>query len=729
MKNKHEAEYIRISEEADELYSSGKKEEAGKLLTQGLQLAEKNKDLAFIEFFKGELEFIDDNFRASLKHHQKANTLEPDNAFLLSNLGVAYSLNNKEEEAIECHDKALKIKPDDYNSLRQKGVSLSNIGRYEEAIEFLDKVSKIKPIDYNIFMRIGFSYFHLKKYSDALKWIDKALKINPKNRDSLIIKGVSLNMLEKYIEAIDISNKALIDKPDDKYILNIKGISLMNLKRFDEAIEYFNKVLKLEPNYYEVLKLKAQVLEYIGKPKEAKRIIFSLNDKIDKINDKEVEEWVKFKAAYYKPKNKKQKEIAVKGSEVLNKLISAFSPTRESLFKSMEKIENDFRDFTDTKRSILMDYPAFLSILRKWNSYTPILPSDKGDNKGGGYFLFHKGKGMVIDPGFNFIDNFYEEGFKVADIDAVLITHAHNDHTVDLESILTLVYKYNDAIKDEIRKKFKGELRIKAEIEKAIKEKGKKIDLYLNVGTFMKYSGWLNLKDSEEINSVMVLQPNTSYKLAGFNDIMLHTTKSKHHEVIDNKYVIGLIFEIDGYKIGFTGDTGWDHENKEKFVKQFKEHDIKLLIAHLGSIKRKEFDYVDEEKDDKKRNECFYAHHLGLLGMTNLLDELKPELTVISEFGEELREFRKDIVQGIGEVLGLKCLPGDIGLHIKLEDLSVFSFVNEEFVDHNIIKIYNDSENQTICFHKEEADHEKFNSALKKKNRMRAVPFWERKNK
>jgi hypothetical protein len=49
------------------------------------------------------------------------------------------------------------------------------------------------------------------------------------------------------------------------------------------------------------------------------------------------------------------------------------------------------------------------------------------------------------------------------------------------------------------------------EIEKRLKEKGKKIDLFMNVGTFMKYSGWLNLKDSHEINSVTVLMPNIKY--------------------------------------------------------------------------------------------------------------------------------------------------------------------------------------------------------------------------
>jgi len=430
---------------------------------------------------------------------------------------------------------------------------------------------------------------------------------------------------------------------------------------------------------------------------------------------------------YEKTKPSTQEEVK-KSSDILNKVIDAFKDKKEDFFKSINKIESNFETFTDTKRSIPNGFPSFLSVLRKWNSYTPIIPSEKGDNKGGGYFLYHKGKGIVIDPGFNFIENFYQEGFKVADIDAILITHAHNDHTVDFESILTLIYKYNDAIEDSVKHEMKGEkdIKIKQEVENRLNEQGKKIDLFLNVGTFMKYSGWLDLKDSGEVKYVTVLQPDTTYDLPDeYNGITIHTTKAKHHEIIDNKYAIGFILDIEGNKIGFTGDTGWDFENNGSIAKPFIEHKPKLLIAHLGSIKSREFKYVEAENKDE-RNQCFYTHHLGLLGMAKLLDSTKPDLTIISEFGEELRNFRKDIVEGIGDVLKLKCLPGDIGLHIRLKDLAIYCFIDKKFIDFNQIGVYDKQGEPNISFHKEELNHEKFNTALERKNRMRAVPLSDR---
>lgn len=127
----------------------------------------------------------------------------------------------------------------------------------------------------------------------------------------------------------------------------------------------------------------------------------------------------------------------------------------------------------------------------------------------------------------------------------------------------------------------------------------------------------------------------------------------------------------------------------------------------MGSIKSSEFKYV-EAKNKDERNQCFYTHHLGLLGMAKLLDSTKPDLTIISEFGEELRKFRKAIVEGIGDVLELKCLPGDIGLHIRLKDLAIYCFIDKKFIDFNQIGVYDKQGEPNISFHKEELGHEKF---------------------
>jgi hypothetical protein len=58
---------------------------------------------------------------------------------------------------------------------------------------------------------------------------------------------------------------------------------------------------------------------------------------------------------------------------------------------------------------------------------------------GGGYYLYHNGKGIAIDPGYEFVDALYRyHRLTVYHIDTVVITHDHMDHHADLETIINL---------------------------------------------------------------------------------------------------------------------------------------------------------------------------------------------------------------------------------------------------------------------------------------------------
>ena len=86
-----------------------------------------------------------------------------------------------------------------------------------------------------------------------------------------------------------------------------------------------------------------------------------------------------------------------------------------------------------------------LWVLRQWNSHTPLLASADGkDSRGGGYFLQWAGKGIVVDPGMDFLRNFRQAGLAFRDIDAVILTHNHWDHVADVIPLLTLLFEYND---------------------------------------------------------------------------------------------------------------------------------------------------------------------------------------------------------------------------------------------------------------------------------------------
>lgn len=369
---------------------------------------------------------------------------------------------------------------------------------------------------------------------------------------------------------------------------------------------------------------------------------------------------------------------------VIKNVFEGLRDVQDRYLASIEENKEKFQKFISPGKSLKKNYPSFLSVLRRWNSYTPVLATINNHPKGGGYFVHHKGIGIVIDPGYNFLQNFFEQDFKLDDIDVILITHAHNDHTVELESIFSLLYKRN---KDRTPRK------------------QKKIDLYLNLGTFKKFAGYFDLSHENYptyIRNIVLLDSHNEYRIPkepyriseGLkSDISIYTTKTQHHEMITSSYALGFVLKCGDRILRFTGDTGWNDKIEDqnmKFMISRQIEDVDVLIPHLGSIKKEEFDF-DYSKGIKENiaGKKFYKWHLGILGSICMIHQHKnPDLVIFSEFGEELKDIRKGLIEKISSAMGIKCFPGDIGLHVNLDDLSIFCSKKGVFVPKDDIEYY-----------------------------------------
>lgn len=320
----------------------------------------------------------------------------------------------------------------------------------------------------------------------------------------------------------------------------------------------------------------------------------------------------------------------------------------EDPLKRIRDREKSYEGYFSKPRTIKSD-SNFLVVLRRWNSFTPKIPNRERGKSGGGYFLVWKGKGIVIDPGFDFMDNFDREGYSIRDIDAIVLTHAHTDHTADLESMLNLLYELSERVKGE-----------------------HKVDLFMNLGTVNKFIGWVSRL--EGIGNIVSLNAGDSISPKGYQ-WTLNVKSAKHDELI-GKSAVGLVFELNGgskgaLKLGVTGDTGWSSSIQNQY------RGCKLLILHLGSIGLNEFD----EKLSLRSKERRYNGHLGLIGTISMVKSLKPSLSIISEFGEELGTDRCYIAKTIDRAFGQdkRCLTGDIGLQVRLPDLAVYCNLCEDY--------------------------------------------------
>ncbi|MBM3236438.1 MBL fold metallo-hydrolase [Candidatus Poribacteria bacterium] len=325
----------------------------------------------------------------------------------------------------------------------------------------------------------------------------------------------------------------------------------------------------------------------------------------------------------------------------------------EYIFGEIDAENHRLEEFLKPENSAAMKEGNFLMILRRWNSYTPAMVERPEVSRGGGYFLVWNGKGLVIDPGFNFLHNFRERGFLLHDIDAILITHAHIDHCVDLESLMTLLYEYNE------RRCKNG-------------EPTKTFQLFMNSTAMKKCAGWLSLlptlyenvpagSNAKEIELARVhpMEPGDTklFPCNGSPVLKFKITRCKHKEVTGSGYATGLIVElIEGGNVVstviFTGDTGWEDNIQQQYV-----NGCDLLVAHLGGIQSQEIFGQP------------YKYHLGFIGIVRMIQNITPKMVVISEFGEELATTRSRIVDMIRRsVRHNRCFNGDIGTKVSLPE-------------------------------------------------------------
>ena len=344
---------------------------------------------------------------------------------------------------------------------------------------------------------------------------------------------------------------------------------------------------------------------------------------------------------------------------------------------------------------------AFLTVLRRWNSFTPSLASAVDPSRGGGFFLYvydndkpakPRTTGVIIDPGYDFLDNFFSEGFSIADVDCVVISHNHPDHTDNLPQLLSLFHEMNDRLrtwKPCYRNNSNEPLR-------------KSIKFVISRGVFETFKRQFDIS-KEAIEDIEVLESVGQGTIKAV-DMKKHNLRiipfPTSHSDLTKSGSFGFRFELikPGLTVGYTGDAKW----KTSLAKNLK--DCNIVVANLGSIidifrderlyksgYKKSLLGNDEETKKGLMRQINKHNHLYISGISVLLNQInssaKLKMVVLSEFGEELKSgIRLDLFHKFDDWYtkdgedGARCLPGDIGLRVNVLDGAVFCHYCERFV-------------------------------------------------
>ncbi len=573
----------------------------------------------------------------------------------------------------------------------------------------------------------GKAWYYLDDFDKEIEAYDTVIKkfTNKDNEKikhlvctAIYYKGLTLREQSKNNLAIIEYDKVLEIAVGCKYTpIHITSINCWNEKsdiflkqekpldavlELNQVIEIYRgkKNVQIRKAVAQALLKKSDILKKLGKSEESIEIIKSIS--VSERDNEEIQQRIAFINSV-----SENPELDVPQS--IDEIIRAFSQKdKDSFFSEMKEREKRTQAFLGKESNFNRDDKACLFFdLREWNSYTPAVPDQHEIDRGGGYFIRYNNQGLVIDPGFDFIKNFGAVDGRLCDIDHIFITHAHNDHTQDFESILSLLFQYNK------------------------RNKTKKVNLYLSQGAARKFSGYLPLRDASYIGRVEVLNQGNKENpqvihLAGLEGASVTVLKAYHDDSITLDYSVGLGFELefpDGMRrVVFTGDTGlfplkMNEEGKvirkesgdpaldidsqatraifNQYPITFREPD--LLIPHIGSIKEDEFKSDHRSKPGGgtfEESVYFYPNHLGLRGLVLLLARMKPKVVVVSEFGEELKNIRFDLVRGIEKLLrsmttpienSICLVPGDVTVVFDIKKMEFLCHDKKTFIGYNEI--------------------------------------------
>jgi tetratricopeptide (TPR) repeat protein len=168
-----------------------------------------------------------------------------------NNLGNAFAMERKFQDAIGQFEQALRLNPNDVNVPVNMANALLYAGRFEEAIGYYEKALRIDPDNPYAHYNLGVALVNTGRPARAIEYFEQALRINPDYAEAHVILGSVLYDQGKAPEAIEHWEKALKINPSFVEAHYNLANAFLQGGRLEDAIEHYEQALKINPTYAE----------------------------------------------------------------------------------------------------------------------------------------------------------------------------------------------------------------------------------------------------------------------------------------------------------------------------------------------------------------------------------------------------------------------------------------------------------------------------------------------
>ncbi len=166
-----------LRDELDQAITYGIKRDAVKIAKYSLAEARKSGLTGEEEYFKGQVELLNENFTSAIEHFDAAIKFNPgdggaynDRALCMVELGII-------DQAFYYFDKGIQAEPDYATIYHNKGWLLNNIGRHSEAVVCFKRALELQADRAVTYDNLADALFNLSDYQGALEAYKKVLQL------------------------------------------------------------------------------------------------------------------------------------------------------------------------------------------------------------------------------------------------------------------------------------------------------------------------------------------------------------------------------------------------------------------------------------------------------------------------------------------------------------------------------------------------------------------------
>src|ERR1035437_8940519 len=182
-------------------------------------------------------------YAAALPELYRAQALNPSEAAVHNNLGIALFETGKAGEAVTEYEKAIALSPDFSESYNNLGNALAGSGRMDEAVARYQRALELDPEYSTAHGNLGVALARMGKPDEAIPHLQRALAAKPDDAEIHTNLGLSLAMVGQFEEGVAHLEKALAAQPNFEVEFNL-GRVLAAKGRFPEAIPHFEQAVK-----------------------------------------------------------------------------------------------------------------------------------------------------------------------------------------------------------------------------------------------------------------------------------------------------------------------------------------------------------------------------------------------------------------------------------------------------------------------------------------------------